>query len=1009
MGILSSYTRLSRPKKIAIIMGILILLYAIFGFLIAPPILKSKLIAGIAEHLGRNAAVKEIKLNPFVLSVTVRGFEMKEPGGKRFVGFEELYVNFQLSSIFRRAYTFDEIHLIAPDGQVKVLPDGRLNFSDLLASSDSQKPAQNQNKGLPPLLIFRLQVEQGRLAFSDLSRPTPFETSFFPIGITLNDFSTRKDSESPYAFNATTGEEELLSWEGNFSVNPLRSQGRFTLTNIKTRTLWKYIQDQVRFEVTSGSINLAGQYEMDAGGEAIHFEMVDGELQLSEFILAEKDGKSPLISMPLFSVKGTNVDLSKKQVVFGLVSSSDARFEGWLTPDGSFNYQSLFVMDSLEPDDEAASGISDQSEAESKPWLITVNELRLENYGAALEDRTLVKPVRISLEPINVNLKNLSNQKDSQTEVALALKVNQTGSVEAQGSACINPVSANLGIQVAQIALKPFQSYVDSVAQIDLVSGTLNLDGQAKYRRLGAEGPELRYKGRVSIDVFEADDRLHSDDFLKWKSLSLNGLVFDLEPTKLSISEIVAKQPYARVIIRPDKTINLSSAFSPQDDKSIKDAESEEQPPIPITIDSVRIENGSTNFADLALKPNFATGIQSLNGTIKGLSSESLTRADVLLEGKVDKYAPVKIAGQINPLSEDKYTDIALSFKNIELTTFTPYSGKFAGYTIKKGKLSLDLKYKLSKNVLIGENEIFLDQLTLGERVDSPDATTLPVSLAIALLKDREGRIDIDLPVRGDLNDPEFSYGRIVLRALVNLITKIVTSPFAALGGLIGGDGEELSFVEFEFGRAALGDEQVKKLDKLAKALYERPALKLEIKGTADKQSDRLALAEAELLNQLKRTRLEELRTSGKPVPTGADDIALSDDDYARLVIQVYMERFGEHPKALFTKESEESAKDKGASSEADQSLPGTAAKPLGPQPIDRGVLIAAAKQQLIENIPVDESSLRQLAQERAKQIKGHLVEKGEIPDERVFIVEVEISPASEGETMRTNLMLSGT
>ncbi|MFV9645868.1 MAG: DUF748 domain-containing protein, partial [Desulfobacterales bacterium] len=228
------------------------------------------------------------------------------------------------------------------------------------------------------------------------------------------------------------------------------------------------------------------------------------------------------------------------------------------------------------------------------------------------------------------------------------------------------------------------------------------------------------------------------------------------------------------------------------------------------------------------------TGIQNLKGTVKGLSSESLARADVLLEGKVDKYAPVKISGQINPLSEDAYTDLALSFKNIELATFTPYSGKFAGYAIKKGKLSLDLKYKVSEDLLIGENEIFVDQLTFGERIDSPDATTLPVRLAIALLKDREGRIDIDLPVRGDLSDPEFSYGRIVVNALVNLITKIVTSPFAALANLVGGDGEELSFVEFEFGSAGLLAGQIRKLDNLAKALYERPALRLEIKGVAD-------------------------------------------------------------------------------------------------------------------------------------------------------------------------------
>ena len=209
---------MSRAKKGAIITAILILLYGVFGFLIAPYILKSNLISGIAGQLGRNVTVNEVKVNPFVLSVTVRGFEISEPDSGRFVGFEELYVNFQLSSIFRRAYTFDEIRMIAPHGRVKVLPDSSLNFSDLLASSDPVEPPLDESNELPPILIFRLLIEEGRLAFSDLARPTPFEKDFFPIEITLNDFSTRKDSKSPYVFTATTGKGEIVSLEGNFSV-----------------------------------------------------------------------------------------------------------------------------------------------------------------------------------------------------------------------------------------------------------------------------------------------------------------------------------------------------------------------------------------------------------------------------------------------------------------------------------------------------------------------------------------------------------------------------------------------------------------------------------------------------------------------------------------------------------------------------------------------------------------------------------------------------------------------
>jgi len=267
---------------------------------------------------------------------------------------------------------------------------------------------------------------------------------------------------------------------------------------------------------------------------------------------------------------------------------------------------------------------------------------------------------------------------------------------------------------------------------------------------------------------------------------------------------------------------------------------------VPITVDTIRIEEGAADFSDLFIKPNFAADIRNLRGRVKGLSSTPEKRADVLLEGEVNKYSPVKISGQINPLTKEKYGDLALSFKNFDLSSTSPYAGKFAGYKIEKGKLSLNLKYKVSGDDFSGENGIVIEQLTLGERVESPDATELPVGLAVALLKDSNGNIELDVPVEGDLNDPHFDYGKVVSDAMSKIITNIVSSPFAALGSLVGGSADELSYIEFEFGSATLRPEQIEKLDKLAKALQERPGLRLEITGRADKEDDRSVLTEIE-------------------------------------------------------------------------------------------------------------------------------------------------------------------
>jgi hypothetical protein len=503
MGLRSAYATLSLPKKGAIVAGILIFLYALFGFFVAPPIVKSQLKSGIAERLGRQVTVERIKINPFALSVTVRDFLIRETDGGPFVGFKELYVNFQLSSIFRRAYTFNEIHLIAPHGLVKVLPDGSLNFSDLLGSSDSPVPPSDQRSAVPPILIFQLQIDQGRFVFSDLSRPTPFESTFSPVGITLHNFSTCRDSESPYTFTATTGEGESLSWEGSFSVNPLRSEGRVKLVGIKARTLWKYVQDLVAFEVTGGSINVASEYHMDASGDTIELKLTNGVLNLEELKVSEKEKGAQLISLPQFSVQGANIDFSKKDAVVESVRSVQARFDGWLEPDGIFIYKKLFNVDE-EDEPGKGSGSSIDSAPDTQPWMFRINELTLGDYGIRLENRTLAPPLRVNLEPLGVNVKNLSNQANSKAEVTLNLTLNKTGTVKAAGLASIKPVSAEFSIEAGDIALKSLQSYVHSVSKLDLVRGTANLNGKIRYGKMGEDGPELRYEGGLSILHFEA-------------------------------------------------------------------------------------------------------------------------------------------------------------------------------------------------------------------------------------------------------------------------------------------------------------------------------------------------------------------------------------------------------------------------------------------------------------------------------------------------------------------------
>ncbi len=371
---------------------------------------------------------------------------------------------------------------------------------------------------------------------------------------------------------------------------------------------------------------------------------------------------------------------------------------------------------------------------------------------------------------------------------------------------------------------------------------------------------------------------------------------------------------------------------------------------------------GTATFQDESIAPPVQAGLYDLTGTVKGLSSKQMARAEVDLSGKIDKVAPLKIAGTINPLTEDTFTDLTIRFDNVDLTTAAPYTGKYVGYPIRKGKLFLDLVYKVSQKQLEAENKVAVDQLTFGEKTDSPDATSLPVPLAIALLKDRQGRIDIDLPIRGDLKDPDFKYGKAVWATLGNLLTKMVASPFALMGKLVpgGGDGEELQHLTFEPGSAAIKPSEMKKIDALAKGLEERPGLRLEITGTADPTRDRQAVALQRLQDLLRsRWRQENGNMQESDLPLSAE---------ARLITKLFDQRQSQQP--------------------------------MEPRPPDavQPPTLEEMKRNLAESIRVDDDTLRSLARARAEQVQAVIVGDGKLPEERVFLTDVDLTTSDDGK-----------
>ena len=992
----------------------LFVLYTVLGFWGVPWAITNKLPPMLTEELNRPVSIQEAAFNPFLFKLTAKGFSIQEEDGSPLAGFEELFVDFEaLSSIKNQAYTFSQIRLGLPHGLAIVRKDGSLNLADLGKATDEKSPVKEEElapstseepAGLPPVIIQNIQIQQGTVEFQDVSRPTPFVAHIVPINLTLENFSTQKGQANPYSLSAELSEGERITWEGTLTLEPFSSKGQLGLDQIRLDSLWAYMQDQFRFRIPQGLFNVDGQYEVVTTANGVDIQIQNGNVSVQNLQIQESGTSESVISVPLFEVKGVAVDVGKQAVTIPSIISRDAQFLGWVDKDGTMNYQTLFapVATSAEVSSSGSSSTVDvESGKEETPWVVLVEDLDLNNFTIDMEDRQPTTPAQVLVEALHFHTSNVSSRLDQPLPIDLSFQLNQTGKADLQGKVNVKPLTAQMEVSLADIALKPFQPYLEQFVQFSVKSGAVTLKGKTQYQDSSKTEPLVTFVGSMGVSKLVFVDPNNSKSFLQWDDLALKDLAMNIEPISVKLKEVALTKPGVVLTIDPDGQSNVARLFGPPGGAKEQPTEDEElaseetsEPPLPVQIETVRIDQLLLQLADRSITPNVRTKIEDFSGTIKGLSSEQLAKADVDLAGKVDRYAPFKIQGQINPLSEDAYTDVSLIFKNLNLTTLSPYSGKYAGYPITKGKLSLDLDYKLSQKELVGKNKVLVDQITMGSKVDSPDATSLPIPLALALLKDRKGLIDIDLPVSGNLDDPEFSYWGIVGQALINLLTKVAASPFSLVGGLVGGltgdDADALKFVAFSPGKLDVLPTEQEKLVALGKALSDRPGLRLEITGAADSGVDGQALAEAKLLTQLKKAKFIQQSPSTDQATTSVDSLELTPEEEAQFLKHIFVEKFGES--ALFKK---------AATSETQK--PGSDSEGKAPQPLT----VEEIKAKLLEGFVVDEGQLRGMAQQRAQHIRDFLIQEGKVSSNQVFLVEVALEPVTEQDMVRSPLALA--
>jgi hypothetical protein len=461
----------------------------------------------------------------------------------------------------------------------------------------------------------------------------------------------------------------------------------------------------------------------------------------------------------------------------------------------------------------------------------------------------------------------------------------------------------------------------------------------------------------------------------------------------------------SNMVILPDKSSNWKGMVKNAEQLQELIVKLQLNKLFPFHVGLVSFENSAFHFADRSIEPNVVAEIREIAGSITGLSSTEKATARVNLHGKVDRQSTLAVTGTINPLADDLKIDLALSLKTAEMTPGSPYAAKFLGYPIRQGQLSIEAHYTVNQRRLKGENKFSTHQLRLGAKSNSPDATQLRIKLAIALLQDRDGILTFDVPVDGNLDDPQFKFGPVITQFFMGIITKALSNPFALLGSLAGG-GEELSFVNFEPGRSDLAAGETSKLDTLAKALFERPALELEITGSVDTTNDRVALATIKLHEQLKARRIKELTAAGK-TPGSAATFQIEPQDYDRLVHILYLEVVGTKPVITAiplssTKTKQNFGPGNPSDGETNQlsRLPPQVAKAVA------GLTFTDREARIIETIEVTPDDFRALMQARAERVQKYLLQTGQVGAERMFIVAPKpVGPSYQGQS-RVDLSL---
>lgn len=903
-----------RRKLIAIAAGITV--YGLLGFLVLPWVAERQLVAITQERLSLSTTVESIYFNPFTFYLAIDQLVI-EDGGSSLVNLSHLHSNLQASRFLLFKAQLAELVIDDLELELRRTSDSENTLTDLAqrwAESSSSNTSEvdtaeaEESSDLFPVEVITASLSNIDINFVDASLATQFNSMVTIKSIQIDGLSTLEDAIGQHSIEIEFEQDGELNVGGEFSINPLRFSGNLALQKFPLPMISRYGQDSLPATIESGQVAVTIDYDADLSASIPDIHLDNVSAALDTLVILENGIQEPFVELGQLALNSGAIRLPENTVALQGLSLESLSVLTDINSDKEINLARLVSALSAPPqtaitsDQGAIPESAPDNNGDTAPWQIELDRFDVLQASLSFRDESIEQAFSVSTD-INGNIRNISNAPNRRLPVDFQLALNTGGTVALQGEVAVLPtVDLDIDINVADIDLVAAQPYINEFAFVGLEQGKLN--GSSKLASNPSE--PLQISSSLAVSDFSAIDSQLEETLVAFEELAIDAATYSASANAVEISEVTLESLFARVIINEDGSSNIGRSLKPSasagDDASSETAavsadEPTESQPMAITVGQVRVNNGSANFTDKDLPLVFNANITNLSGLAEGFASNSNQATNISLEGEVDDYGLVQINSALKPFALTEQTILDVAFTNIQMPAMTPYIIKFAGREILEGSIDLALNYDVSDGSLEANNQLVLSDLKLGGRVEQPDAMDLPLDLALALLKDSNGVIDLEVPIAGDVNDPEFDFGPAIRRALRNVLTNIVAAPFRLLSGLVGSSDTELDHIRFLPGRTDIAAPERQILVQLSEALKLRPQLALEISPVASpadplalktaavnaRIDEALSLTEdsAESLTNRRREVLEQLYINGATTPT-LSDIALGHQQAAQ-------------------------------------------------------------------------------------------------------------------------------